>query len=403
MKMRILFVDDEPLVLQGLQRMLHSMHQEWEMEFFESAGKALERMKETSFDVVLSDVRMPGMNGADFLNEVMKAYPQTIRFILSGHIDPKLIFKCIGSTHQVLSKPCDPNALKEAVLRVLKLRKALQSDKLKEVVGRMDRLPSIPTLYVELVEMMRDPRVSIENVGAVIGKDMAMTAKVLKLVNSAFFGIQRRVVSTADAVSYLGVEMIRSLVLSIHAFSQFESVEQEGFCVEVLWSHSLRTAAAAKAIARMEGADKLLYEDAFTAGMLHDVGKLVLAANFPERYRDVFHLKNFNQVDCSTAEDQVFGANHADVGGYLLGLWGLPVPVVNAIALHHAPDSLGQKLFSPLTAVHAANAMVHRMHGEEASPEATLNMDYLGELGLAERPSHWIETLRKKLAKQPVW
>jgi len=391
-------VDDEVLVLQGLQRMLRPMREDWDMEFVESPEEALARMKEVSFDVVLSDMRMPGMNGAEFLSEVMGAYPETIRFILSGQVDPKLVFMCIGAAHQVLTKPCDPATLKSVVLRATKLGAALQSDTIKQIVGRMDRLPSIPALYVELVELMHDPEVSIDDVGTLISKDIAMTAKVLKLVNSAFFGIQRRVASTADAASYLGVDMIRSLVLSIHAFSQFESVDMEGFCMETLWTHSVQTAAAAKVIARVEGAGKQLYDDAFAAGMLHDVGKLVLAANFQEQYREVLQLIKNKNMGCCTAEQQVFGASHADVGGYLLGLWGLPAPVVDAIALHHVPDCLGQASFTPLAAVHAANALVHRTRGAGAgaSSEEVLDLAYLAELGLAERLPEWIDAMKQK-------
>ena len=138
MKTRILFVDDENVMLQALQRALRPMSNEWEMEFMDSAPQALERMRETPFDIVFSDMRMPVMSGADFLNAVMKEHPQTARFILSGNADPKLIFKCLGSVHQVLSKPCDQTSLKSVVIRTTKLRHSLQSEKIREIVGKMD-------------------------------------------------------------------------------------------------------------------------------------------------------------------------------------------------------------------------------------------------------------------------
>jgi putative nucleotidyltransferase with HDIG domain len=400
MKTRILFVDDEVLLLNGMRRLLHPMEQEWEMEFFDSAVNALERMKEASFDVIISDMRMPGMNGAEFLNEVLRCYPHTIRFILSGNADLRLVCKSLGSIHQGLTKPCNLEALKAVVLRASKLKSALRSDQLEAILGRIDRLPSIPALYLELVELMQDPEVSIDEIGALVAKDLGMTAKVLKLVNSAFFGIQRRVSSPAAAASYLGVEMIRSLVLSIHAFSQFDQVKLEGFSVETLWSHSLQTAAAARTIARLEGADRRLYEEAFAAGTLHDVGKLILAANFPELYREVLRLRNVEHMDGCKAEEQVFGANHANVGGYLLGLWGLPVSVVDAITMHHEPDCLGQPIFSPLTAVHAANAILHRLQGEEGSALPALDLPYLAELGLAGCPPQWTEAVQEELQKE---
>src|SRR5437762_9749706 len=156
-KKRVLFVDDEPLVLQGLQRMLRHMRQEWEMEFVDSGPKALEAMASNPFAVIVSDMRMPGMNGAHLLNEVMKRYPKTVRLILSGHADQDLIMKCVGSTHQYLTKPCEPEALKATVRRASALAGSLQNEKLLQLISQMDRLPSIPALYVEVMEKLQRP------------------------------------------------------------------------------------------------------------------------------------------------------------------------------------------------------------------------------------------------------
>ena len=230
-KKRILFVDDEPLILQALQRMLRSMRDEWEMEFAEGGGQALERMAQIHFDVVVSDMRMPGMNGADLLAEVMKRHPHTVRIILSGHADKELILKCIGSTHQYLAKPCDAEALKATVRRASAVETRLKDETLRKLVGSMDRLPSIPTLYTEILDALRDPEVSLEAIGEIVGKDPAMTAKILKLVNSAFFGLRRQIASSTQAANFLGLDTIRSLVLSINAFSQFEAVQYETFSI----------------------------------------------------------------------------------------------------------------------------------------------------------------------------
>src|SRR5258708_5867146 len=222
-KTRILFVDDEAFVLEGLQRMLRHLRAEWEMVFAESGSKALELMGQNPFDVVVSDMRMPGMNGAELLAEVMKRYPKTVRLILSGHADQALILKCVGSTHQYLSKPCEPDMLKATVLRAAGVGNSLQDQKLRQLVAQMDRLPSIPSLYMQIVEKLRDPEVMLEQIGELIGGDLGMTAKILKLANSAFFGLRREISSATEAVTYIGLETIKSLVLAINAFSQFEN------------------------------------------------------------------------------------------------------------------------------------------------------------------------------------
>lgn len=394
MKKRILFVDDETLVLDGLRRMLRPLREEWDMEFCDSGAGALARMAETSFDVIVSDMRMPGMTGAELLSRVMQRHPRTVRLILSGHADRDLILKCVGSTHQFLAKPCDPEAIKATVRRAAATDDALQSDALKALVGQMSRLPSIPSLYRDIVEALQDPDVPMAVVGRIIGQDIAMTAQILKLVNSAYFGLRRRVSSPDEAATYLGLDTLRSLVLSLNAFSQFETIKVEGFSFAELWHHSLQTGAAAKAVAHAELAGRKVADEAFVSGLLHDTGKVVMAANFPERYAEVIRLMHAERLEPCAAERRVFGANHPDVGGYLLGLWGLPVPVVEAIAFHHRPLSAAERVFSPLTAVHVADALVQSVGTtDDAGTDPRLDYTYLNDLGLVARVPAWREVL----------
>ena len=389
MKKRILFVDDEALVLQGLQRMLRPMRSEWEMRFVDTGAKALDLMSREAFDVVISDMRMPGMNGAELLGEVLKRFPKTVRLVLSGHADRDLVLKCIGSTHQYLSKPCDPEELKSAITRAGELERSLRDQTLRSLISRMDRLPSMPSLYVEIVDKLQNPQITLEEIGAIIARDLGMTAKILKLVNSAFFGLGRQISSPAEAVSYLGVDTIKSLVLSINAFSQFSSSASGGFSAEALWVHSQQTAGLAKEIARLEHAELKLMDEAFVAGLLHDTGKLVLAANFPEQYRRVIEAAPRNSAELLATEEAICGANHAEIGGYLLGLWGLPVPVVEAIALHHQPHRCPHVVFSPLTAVHAASGLIHQQSSPDQPMHVEIDLAYLQKLGVSQRLETW--------------
>src|ERR1700678_767223 len=183
-KKRILFVDDEVMVLEGLQRMLRSMHREWDMYFVDCGEAALQLLATQPFDVIVSDMLMPRMNGAELLTRVMTLYPTTVRLILSGYADKDLILKCVGSTHQYLSKPCDAESLKATIQRASNLEAALQSDRLKKLVCQMSRRPSIPSLYLEVMEKASRPDILLEEVGAIIGRDLGMTAQVLKLSNS---------------------------------------------------------------------------------------------------------------------------------------------------------------------------------------------------------------------------
>lgn len=398
MKHRILFVDDEAFVLQGLQRMLRPLRDEWDMDFVTSGAAALEHLARTPVDVVVADMRMPGMNGAELLNEVMKRHPQTARLILSGHADEELIMKCVGITHQYLSKPCEQQALKTAVHRAFAVGDSLNNPRLKQLVCQIDRLPSIPALYMEMVEQLQNPEVDLEDIAATVAKDIAMTAKILKLVNSTFFGLRREISSTGEAVAYLGVSTLKTLVLSIHAFTQFQGARHTAFSLEPLWTHSLQVAAAARQLAHLQGVSPVLREQAFVAGMLHDAGQLILAANLATQYREVIAHAHATQTPLELAETAAFGTTHAEVGGYLLGLWGLPVAVVEAITLHHQPLRAPSSDFSPLTAVHVAEALCPPATGPEAPPPArTPDLDYLARLGLADRVADWKAALADPL------
>jgi HD-like signal output (HDOD) protein len=391
MKRKILFVDDEALVLQGLQRTMRIMRNEWEMNFVPSGDKALEFMAVNPVDVVVSDMRMPGMNGAQLLAEVMKRHPRTVRIVLSGHADQDLILKCVGSTHQYLSKPCDPETLRATVTRALDLETSLKNERLQKLIAQMEHLPSVPSLYSEIIELISHPDTSLDEVGNVVARDLGMTAKILKLVNSAFFGLRREVSSPTEAVTYIGLDTLKSLVLSLHAFSQYEGDRSGGFSLGALWGHSLSTATAAKHIAVFEKADRKVMNEAFVAGLLHDAGKAALAFNFPDQYSETLRQAAAQGNDPLAAEQETFGATHADVGGYLLGLWGLPFPVVEAIALHHEPARSATVTFSPLTAVHVANVLVTPTPPGGPTPLADLK--YLNQISLGDRLEIWREEL----------
>ena len=385
--LRVLFVDDEPRVIDGLQRMLRPLRAEWDMHFVESGPAALGLMEKKAFDVVVSDMRMPVMNGAELLTEVMKRYPSTVRIILSGQADIDLVQRTVGPTHQYLSKPCDADTLKATVHRASVLRSLLNSQKLRLLTGRMTSMPSLPSLYLELVQLIQNPKTSLKDIGSLVAKDLGMTVKILQLVNSAFFGLRRNVADPGEAASLLGIETIQSLVLSVHAFARLEVVDNEHFSADRLWQHSMTTALLAKRIAASQEVTRMQVEESYMAGMLHDIGRLVLAANLPEQYGDMVGQAKREGRRLIEVEQEVLGATHAEIGAYLLGLWGISDPIVEAVAYHHAPRVCGNRGFSPLTAVHVANGLQHATAGRPASGQ--LEAAYLNQIGVHDRVGLW--------------
>lgn len=390
MAKKILFVDDEPNILQGLQRMLRGMRQEWDMAFASGGEEALETLSKSDFDVVVTDMRMPGIDGAHLLQEVTNRHPQIIRIILSGQSDREKILASIELAHRYLAKPCDAEALKRAISGALAMREKLTSQPLQKLVAQLKSLPSLPSLYLKMMEMMDSPNSSLVDIGKVIEQDMSMTAKILHLVNSPFFGQPKRISSPSHAVSFLGLDMIRALVLSVHIFGQISENKMRRLKLSWLWDHSMLVGAVARDIARAEGRDRQLVDDAFMAGILHDVGIIILADNMTEQYEDSLSLARKTRIPIEKAEKSVFGATHAEVGGYLLGLWGLPDSIIEAVSYHLDPENGGSKAFSPLTAVHVADCIGYRMaEYRDEAVNSPVNESYISGLGLAKRIPAW--------------
>jgi HD-like signal output (HDOD) protein/CheY-like chemotaxis protein len=389
---RVLFVDDDPNVLQGLRRMLRAYRHEWDMAFAGDGGEALALLERERFDVIVSDMRMPGMDGAELLSRVQDLHPHMVRIILSGQSEKEEVMRALGPTHQYLAKPCEPQALQEAIGSVLQLREVLENEHLKGLVAQLHTVPSLPSVYREVVAELRSDDPSIQRIGQLIARDAGMTAKVLQLANSAFFSPARYITSTTDAAALLGTDTIQSLVLSAHVFKEFAGSRASGLGAEALAAHSLKVSLASRELCRVETATRAMCETALIAGMLHDLGKLVLAANMPTEYAEAIERARTEGLPMRETEALVLGASHAEVGAYLVGLWGLPHGLVEALAYHHAPSRCPPGGFSVLTAVHVANALIN---AHDASPGSlgspALDASYLDRLGLTSRLELWQE------------
>jgi HD-like signal output (HDOD) protein/ActR/RegA family two-component response regulator len=389
MTRRILFVDDEPMVLSGLQRSLRPMRSEWEMVFAAGGNEALAAMDQQSFDIIVTDMRMPGMDGAQLLEEVQKRSPLTLRMVLSGQSDRETILRSVNPAHQFISKPCEGEELKSRLIRAFALKDLLQNPGLRGLVSKLDNLPSLPAAYLELTEELRRPDPDLRKIDELIGADMAMTAKVLKLVNSAFFCLPCEISRASHAVKLLGLDTLRALVLTAHVFEQFESHVLNADDVQQISDHSLAVSNSARKIALLEHADQRTQDESFTAGMLHDAGKLILASTLGTEYGQVLEYSAKANVGVFAAEREVLGCSHGQIAAYLFGLWGLPGTIVEAVAWHHEPaESLSVK-FSPLAAVHAASAYHDEESNSRLRDRTPIDAAFLAGIGCAEREKVW--------------
>jgi putative nucleotidyltransferase with HDIG domain len=390
MMKRILFVDDEPNVLAGLRRMLHPLCAQWEMVFVGGGKEALERLGEFGFDVLVTDVRMAGMSGVELLNQVRERFPETIRIVLSGTADSEAALRTATLAHQYLCKPCDAATFRATLERACSMRAMLWDPTLQTLISGIDKLPSLPSVYLKLNAVLGSDHASVKDIATVITQDMAMTAKVLQLVNSALFGISRKITSVTEAVTYLGVETVKSLSLSVMAFSEFRDPKLARFA-EQLSAHSLEVGVLAREIAKSSRFATVTADDCFVAGLLHDIGKLILADNRPNEFRDSLRIAGLGGITSIEAEVEVFGTTHAEVGAHLLWLWGLPDCVTEAVALHHKP---GRPAGGAVLAVHVADALIYNKEHPE------LDADSLGSANLMDQLPRWRKLQSESFAQR---
>lgn len=379
---RILLVADDRSESAVLLAVFSELPPEWKVIFTQKPEDALSQLEQVEFDAVFVDLAAGPAAGTEFLQEVWKKQPKPVRFLLGVGVDQQTIVTCVLGANQYLEKPLDLVKLQSALDRAQAVDRLVRNKKIQTLVSRMRTFPSRPSLYLEVMRELRSSNASPKSVGDLVAKDLAITTKLLQVVNSAYYGMAQHVSDPADAVLLLGLETTGALVLSIEAFARFDKVKPIYFSVEKVWKHSQSVAQTARRIAEAVSGDAAIAKDAYTAGLLHDIGKLTLALNFEEQYQGALNLANKQGLPPSEVETEVFGASHAEIGAYLLALWALPFPIVEAVAAHHNPAKDLETKFSALTAVHLAEKLENEQTTPGESPETSPTYDYPEELGL---------------------
>ena len=376
-----------------LDSSLMTLNPEWETQKSQTIPETLTMLKqEDPFDAIVLDTCLSDIANSSMLREITHQHPKTLRFVLTDFGDGASLLNAVGSAHHCLSKPVDSCQLKEALEQAFELNVWLTNEAVHNLLSKMHKLPSPPTLYFKVIRMIQSPNSAIDEIGDLIAQDIAMTAKLLQLVNSAVFALQRRVTSAQEAVMFLGLDITKSMILLAHTFSYFDKMSSVGFSIDQVWKHSILVANFSRSIAKSQKLDPKRCEEAFTAGMLHDIGKLLMAANIAEQYSGILKESKAKKEPIWETERNTLGVSHAELGATLLAVWGLPMSIVEAVALHHNPMVFLSQDFSPLAAVHVANALAHSDLSQDFDPEKTLvSMDYLEQLEVADQVPEWYE------------
>ncbi len=399
----VLFVDDEPKVLRGLQRQIDMVVDDWHIMLASGGTEALSVLRQQPVDVIIADMRMPGLDGISLLAKVAAQYPHIVRLILTGYANATDALRAANFAHQFLAKPIDVEVLVNVVRNTIKLRDMLKSHELRQVVGEIGTLPSVPSLYTRLMRALQSPTVKIDDISRIVSQDMAMTGKMLQLVNSAYFGLPRQISSPKQAVIMLGLNTIRTLALTVHIFAEYNDIRMDGFSLVGLQQHGLLVSSLAKEVAHGLMMSDYEVDSAVTAGMLHVLGRLILASSMPRRYRNVLAKAKTMNIMLDDVEANLLGVSHGMVGAYLLALWGLPLSVIEAVFFHHSPEQspCDTNKASPLMAVHIADVLAYQVSPVgSVGKQPELSPVYRQNPVIQTRLPYWQEVARQLVAQE---
>jgi putative nucleotidyltransferase with HDIG domain len=402
MSRRILFFATDPAERESIRADLAAKVEGFERLVVTNFDEAITAVQSEPVDAIVADHQMADTSGAKLLNWAAEHCPRAARLIMAESADREEVLRSVLAPHQFLPKPVTPEVLKGTIHSALLLGKAIPNEVLLTLAARIRVFPPLPSLYFRVLNELESPNFSPQTVSEILAKDLAMTTRLLQMINSGFYSLPGRITDLTEAVSLLGQEAVKSLVIAIQVFLEYEHLKPLYFSISQLWQHSTAVAHGARLITQMETGDRDRAEEAYTAGLLHDIGKLVLANNFEAEYNKVQTAACDSGQPLWEVEAEEFGVSHAELGAFILGRWGMPVALLEAAALHHQPDRCSSRDFSAVTAVHIANALEHELRGpQNGNGLSVIDQPYIESLGLLDRIDRWKECLhdRKILSK----
>jgi len=387
---RIVFVGQDQAALDRHWLTYQPLGAEWDLRFVCGFPGATAELESSVADVVVCEVLGPASAGAEFLAAVRERWPDTVRLVLTGSAAVEASLRVLPVAHQSLREPCDCDTFRRTLRRVLAVRDTLISERVRATIGALTSLPHPPRVYTRLLAVLADPDYGMSDVARVIETEASLVAKILQLVNSAFFGRPRTVTSVRHAVGILGTTLIRNVTLASELADDLaRSPHVSTTLLAEQKQHGQLVAGIAHEIARRTPHR----EDAFTAGLLHDVGVLIIAGHYPEWLERATSAAREQGIPFREAESKVNPVGHAEAGAYLMGLWALPTPIVEAVAYHHLPGLTGSRELDTVGAVHIADVLAHEVRPElgpfPGIAPPVLDRNWVESIGVADRLDEW--------------
>ena len=385
--MRILLVDDEPLLLDALKRSLRMERPAWEVVLATSGAQALEILAQSRFDIVVTETLMAGVDGQTVLKELQRTCPSTIRVVLSGQPRLDLMEAAEANFHRFLAKPTDPEIL-VGVLEELALSDGeAGGGNARRFVAGLPGIPTLPAIYGEIRALLEQDDPPMNRLTPLFQRDLGIASKLLKLVNSAYFSLERKVTDLGQAVNMLGLETVRTIVLVRGTLQVLRTLNPNGIDLGQLWDHSQQVANGARSIASGDGWPPAVLETTYSLGLLHDIGRVIMALAPEVRYGQVLAEAEATGQPVAAIEQQLYGTDHASVGAHVLSLWGLPAEFCGQIREHHHP-SPPQGRFPSGLVLHAADGWTRARDAQDPFQEGPVDLRILG-YGDPDRPARW--------------
>ncbi len=397
----ILFVDDNDNVINGIQRQLRPYREQWQLFFARSGAEALTLMTGQTIDLIVSDMMMPGMRGNELLKTVSELYPATVRMILSGYADEETLKSGLEVAHQYLSKPCTADVLREAIAQIFKIQACVRNPRIVAGIGDASHLPSLPKIYHEINKAIADENTTTQDLAEIFARDMVLSAKLLQLVNSPYFGLNRAVSNLTDAINLIGIKKLNNLVLSVHVKNAFPitSPQTERY-MEYLWEDAGRVAELARLIALSENQQEDRPDQAYLGGLLHNMGLLIFLSRGGNKLELLMERVISTDTPVCDLETAIFGFHRSEAAAYVLSLWKIPPRIIESILLQNHPCESDYNGVNALTAVHVAACLLRPsvMKDYDRLFEMSIDTDYLKRINKLDRLSDWQQLAEKVLS-----
>jgi HD-like signal output (HDOD) protein/CheY-like chemotaxis protein len=402
MKKHILFVDDDENIINGLRRQLRPYRDQWQLIFARNGNEALQMMAQNPVDLIISDMLMPEMRGDVLLKQVSQLYPATIRVILSGYADESAIKCALEVAHQHLVKPCNVDTLRETITQIFKIQACVRNPRIIAGIGDPSQLPSLPKIYHDINAAIANENTSVNDLVEIFALDMVLSAKLLQLVNSPYFGLRRIVSNLSEAINMIGIKKLNNLVLSVHLKTAFPVLDPNmERHIQYIWKDAARVAELARLISISEQQQQDRPDQAYLGGLLHNMGLLIFLSRGGNQLKTLMEQVKNTDIPVSDLETQIFGFTRSEASAYVLSLWKIPPRIIEAILLQNTPSDAAYDGVSALTAVHVAACLLKPAVMEDCDRlfDIALDTHYLQRINKFDRLMDW-QLLAEKVITQ---